>query len=367
MKSYNDIVYNEYEYSEQKTYITLGINVGVCTKYFLINRKEVFYCNLAFANILASYIKKISDINLKINVDRTISTYTYILDNQTKKISEAMITVLRNIFEIQPDKEIFENVKKESIDRFKKVYKNGEFRGFYKAFEYADLNKEFKLLELVQGLEQITFEEFYECYSKVCVPDNACLYVNGALCDIDDEVVLEINEILNKFSDTAVLVGRIKDPHLKEDAHLLEISRENCNIDILSFGFESRVSTLDKLMYVVIETDKVPYTDKTLHIDEFDSSLIVNQGELMKLKNYFKRMCTEEQFLQAREGILGKYNEWLEKNPIRFNDLVCELMLNGISILDYLSILENVEYKNYKDIVEKIKPIVSEAQIVMRR
>ena len=304
---------------------------------------------------------------MKINVDRTISTYTYILDNQTKKISEAMITVLRNIFEIQPDKEIFENVKKESIDRFKKVYKNGEFRGFYKAFEYADLNKEFKLLELVQGLEQITFEEFYECYSKVCVPDNACLYVNGALCDIDDEVVLEINEILNKFSDTAVLGGRIKDPHLKEDAHLLEISRENCNIDILSFGFESRVSTLDKLMYVVIETDKVPYTDKTLHIDEFDSSLIVNQGELMKLKNYFKRMCTEEQFLQAREGILGKYNEWLEKNPIRFNDLVCELMLNGISILDYLSILENVEYKNYKDIVEKIKPIVSEAQIVMRR
>lgn len=29
-----------------------------------------------------------------------------------QKISEAMITVLRNIFEIQPDKEIFENVKK---------------------------------------------------------------------------------------------------------------------------------------------------------------------------------------------------------------------------------------------------------------
>ena len=82
MKSYNDIVYNKYEYNEQKTYITLGINVGVCTKYFLINGKEVFYCNLAFANILASYIKKISDINLKINVDRTISTYTYILDKK---------------------------------------------------------------------------------------------------------------------------------------------------------------------------------------------------------------------------------------------------------------------------------------------
>ena len=113
MKSYNDIVYNKYEYNEQKTYITLGINVGVCTKYFLINGKEVFYCNLAFANILASYIKKIFRYKFEINVDRTISTYTYILDNQTKKLSEAMITVFKKHFlKFNRIKKFFENVKK---------------------------------------------------------------------------------------------------------------------------------------------------------------------------------------------------------------------------------------------------------------
>ncbi len=47
------------------------------------------------------------------------------------------------------------------------------------------------------------------------------------------------------------------DQRLKEDAHLLELSRQNVNMDILSLGFEENVSELDKMIYMVIEADKI--------------------------------------------------------------------------------------------------------------
>jgi len=65
--------------------------------------------------------------------------------------------------------------------------------------------------------------------------------------------------------------------------------------------------------------------------------------------------------------LLGKYNQWLEGNPIRFNMMAVELKLNGTNIVDYIGTIANLTYQNYEEIAKKIRPIVSEAQIVMRR
>ena len=42
MKEYKDIEYNYHDYSDSKIYITLGINVGVATRYFLIDGKKEY-------------------------------------------------------------------------------------------------------------------------------------------------------------------------------------------------------------------------------------------------------------------------------------------------------------------------------------
>ena len=62
----------------------------------------------------------------------------------------------------------------------------------------------------------------------------------------------------------------------------------------------------------------------------------------------------------------GKYNQWIEENPIRFNMMVVEMRLNNIAYTELLDTMVKLQYEDYANIVSKIRPIVTEAQIVMR-
>ena len=250
---------------------------------------------------------------------------------------------------------------------FEKAYKQGEFRAVYKAYEYADTNKGYKLHTLIEDIQNISFSDFLAARNNLVIPSNMCVYVNGCIGSVSDEERETINDWIVKNKVTAAMGGRIVDQRLKEDAHLLELSRQNVNMDILSLGFEENVSELDKMIYMVIEADKISGEGKTLHVDRFDSSIIVTTSEVLKLQNYLKRPATQQQFDMTREGLLGKYNQWLEGNPIRFNMMAVELKLNGTNIVDYIGTIANLTYQNYEEIAKKIRPIVSEAQIVMRR
>lgn len=64
---------------------------------------------------------------------------------KTDSMGEDILELLQVVYNIQPNTEIFEYVKKQTLSNFKKAYKGGAFRGYYKAFEMADLNKGFKL------------------------------------------------------------------------------------------------------------------------------------------------------------------------------------------------------------------------------
>ena len=63
----------------------------------------------------------------------------------------------------------------------------------------------------------------------------------------------------------------------------------------------------------------------------------------------------------------GKYNQWIEENPIRFNMMVVEMRLNNIASTELLDTMVKIKYEDYANIASKIRPIVTEAQIVMRR
>jgi predicted Zn-dependent peptidase len=360
-----DIEYNYNEYSDEKVYITLGFNIGVATKYFYINNKNAYTNNLAFANVFANYVRLLFEGELALNVDRTVTSISIGADKNTW--TTKLMALFHIIFADSLDEKVFEDAHKLSLTRFEKAYKQGEFRAVYKAYEYADTNKGYKLHTLIEDIQNISFSDFLAARNNLVIPSNMCVYVNGCIGSVSDEERETINDWIVKNKVTAAMGGRIVDQRLKEDAHLLELSRQNVNMDILSLGFEENVSELDKMIYMVIEADKISGEGKTLHVDRFDSSIIVTTSEVLKLQNYLKRPATQQQFDMTREGLLGKYNQWLEGNPIRFNMMAVELKLNGTNIVDYIGTIANLTYQNYEEIAKKIRPIVSEAQIVMRR
>ena len=365
MKEYKDIEYNYHDYSDSKIYITLGINVGVATRYFLIDGKKEYISNLSFANILTNYLKLILGQELVVNVDRTITHLTYISKQET--FEEDFLRFIRTIFASDKDAELFETSKKNTIEKFRKNYKNGEFRALYKAFEYSDANKGYKLYDLIEGLQKINYETFINENKLLIVPDNCCLYINGKLQDISCEAVEQINTIFAENQHTATLGGTMSEQRLKDDAHLLEVARENVNVDILSLGFETNISVLDRMIYLLFQSQKILAENKILHIDTFDSSMIMQTEEVIKMKMMLKNVLKEEAFEQTRKHVLGVINQWLEMDPMRFNMLAVELKIENVQIIDFLNIISTVEYDEFVTNVIKMRPTVSEAQIIMRR
>lgn len=366
MKSFNEIEYNYHEYPDNRVYITLGINVGVVTRYFNIDNNKVKYDNnLAFANIYSNYLKMLLGDKIVVDVGRTSTIFTYISEKSTWV--NDLIQFLNILFVKNEDRLLFENALQDSITSFEKAYKNGEFRALYKAYEYADTNKGYSLHDLIRDLQRLNFVEFKNAHKYLVIPNNCCLYINGNLNGISERNKEEIDSILKGILHMASFGGYLNDPQLKDDAHLLELSRQNVNMDILSFGFDKCISMLDRMVYLLFETGKISGKNKILHVDKFDSSLIVQTDEVLKLKNYFKRPVSEIQYKTTKVGLMSKYNQWLEENPIRFNMMAVELKLNDISFIELMNVIIELKYEDYVDIATKIRPIVSEAQIVMRR
>lgn len=159
----------------------------------------------------------------------------------------------------------------------------------------------------------------------------------------------------------------MSEQRLKDDAHLLEVARENVNVDILSLGFETNISVLDRMIYLLFQSQKILAENKILHIDTFDSSIIMQTEEVIKMKMMLKNVLKEEAFEQTRKHVLGVINQWLEMDPMRFNMLAVELKIENVQIIDFLNIISTVEYDEFVTNVIKMRPTVSEAQIIMRR
>lgn len=103
-------------------------------------------------------------------------------------------------------------------------------------------------------------------------------------------------------------------------------------------------------------------------MDKFDSSIIVNEGNLMKLKNIFRSPLTEEQFIRNQKNNATIFMVVRKKSGTFWKWYGVELMLNMIKPAEYLSTgVANVAYVDYSEISKRIKPIIAEAQIVMRR
>lgn len=258
-------------------------------------------------------------------------------------------------------------VRKNTIEKFRKIIKMENLEHYIRLLNIRMQTKDINYMIYIEGLQKINYETFINENKLLIVPDNCCLYINGKLQDISCEAVEQINTIFAENQHTATLGGTMSEQRLKDDAHLLEVARENVNVDILSLGFETNISVLDRMIYLLFQSQKILAENKILHIDTFDSSIIMQTEEVIKMKMMLKNVLKEEAFEQTRKHVLGVINQWLEMDHMRFNMLAVELKIENVQIIDFLNIISTVEYDEFVTNVIKMRPTVSEAQIIMRR
>ena len=103
------------------------------------------------------------------------------------------------------------------------------------------------------------------------------------------------------------------------------------------------------------------------NIDAYDASLTAGVAELSSIKRLFENPVDKEQYEAARNSVMMKYFRWLEKEPFVFAVKYMEMQMWGLSLPEFLQTMDALDYEGYLSSERAVRPIITEAQIAMRR
>lgn len=357
---------NNHPYDRDMIFASVGFGGGVLTRNYIVNNEEEFVGNYAFCNLLFNYLRLTSSIvGLEFDVQRASSSITF--NVKSSEFVDTLNKVLNKLFDFDFNKETFKLAKENTKNTFGLRYKNVAFRARYKAYEFSDLNKRFTLLELIKDIEKITFETFVANAKVLIVPGNICVYAVGSTNDIVKEQLYDINVPNFETGNTVSIMAQPFDAYLRQDAHLINLAREDYQLTVEAFEFLNLETTVFTKRFITeIFAETLNTTDYEAYADGIDASILIPIDVLEKKKDGFSYISKEE-YEKALKKLVTKYIVLIKKSPKIFATLGVSLMLLGIYIDQYMSFIANCSYEMFVEICEKADFKISEAQLVFRK
>lgn len=353
---------NNRSYEKDEIFVSIGLKGGFITKDFLID-DQIFSGSYAFFNVLFNYFRLTGKSGLHYDVLRASSIISFSAKSQN--LVAFLNESLHMLFNREYTKEIFEKAKLKTKEGFANQYKNGAFRAKYKAYEVSDLHKRFLLRNLISDIENIDFELFRAIASSLISPANICVYVCGDTSSID---WMEIQNIVPRHDCKPVTIaGYSYNPYLKQEAHIVNVAREDINIIIEAIDFlNPDVTNFTKLLTVELLAEQLAIGDSDVWVDSLDASIIIISEQLETYKSALQEF-KESNFDKAKRNLMTKYAVLMEKHPNLFSMKAVNMMLVGVYIDQYLSFLDGCSKETFAEICEKADFIITEAQIILRK
>ena len=345
-------------------YATVCINGGFITKDYVINGKDHFEANYAFFNVLFSYYRLLEDLSsYQFNSARATSAISF--KSKKENVFSKLQTLLDRIFDKDYDRSIFEEAKENAKNNFAEAYKDGSYRAKFKGYEFSNLNRAFSLMRFIQDIENIEFQDFCECGKNLLVPDNMLVFMAGDVNDIDfSNFVLKESEDMEKQVD---LAWKGFDPYLRQDAHITNMARKDCNLIIEAFEFlNPKATKMDKRLVVDILSELIPDNGKDIWVDDCDASIMFFAEGLKSYKGNLN-IRDEQQFLKLKERLLSRYYGLMLNTPEHYVTIAAMFKAADIDINEYINYLDGCTYELYKELYKKSECIIYEAQVVLRK
>ncbi|WP_426350411.1 hypothetical protein ACPWSR_03985 [Alloiococcus sp. CFN-8] len=353
-------------YEEDSVYASIALRGGFITKEYLIDNESTFVGSYAFYNILFQYWR-LTSIHAEIKYDVLRGRSIIAFKGKKNEYLETLKYVLDKLFNSEYNQEIFEEAKSISRSAFENRYKAGKFRGRLKSFEFSDLNKRFQLRELINDIEVIDFNTFKSCAETLLVPGNIYLYINGDVSEAE-AINSTVEAVLPHRNHSVKVKNYYYDPYLKQDAHLLNLARENFSLTAVAFDFLNRGTTIfAKQAILDFKAAYLPYRDIEVYVDSLDASLIFENETLKTIKPIIHEVISEEQFDLLKKKILQKYLALLKNYPELFAITGAEMLVNDVSLAEYIAFIGSCTYELYCELCDRSDFIITEAQVVLKK
>lgn len=353
--------------SGEQVCCSLAFGAGLLTKRYLIDSAE-FAANHAFGMILLSHLRMVHpNRGFEYDLQRTSSTITFesTAGDYITRISEVLSSIISDTL----SEDDFLLAKKYAKESYKKQYKNASFRARLKAYEFSDLNKQVRLVNINRDLDTISFPNFLRIKESLLTPNNICICLLGNI-HMEDVEQIERNVVWPKDHrsplSTKVERGSF-DAALRQDAHVLELAENNAAYSIIAFDFLNNSSSA-LCRQLIVDIVGTAHTDGNAEIyaDSCDASIIIPDNNLQTKKAAFSSL-SEEQFSIAKEAVLERYNIILLKQRALFVKNMAISYFCGFRLMEYLDFVRNCSYSLFCEIYEKADVKLSHGQVLLRK
>ncbi len=361
-----NVVLNNYIYKNNRAYATVGLGGGCVTRDFIIDGNECFHGNYAFFNVLADYWKvqqKYTEV--RFDAGRTTSFVSFHTEPSEliNKITDILETLLRREYK----RELFEKAKEKAKNSFSHYYKNARFRARYKSFEFLDLNKHFLLSDLNKDIEEIDFADFITCAEKLIVPANMCIYVTGNMKGVTKSDCEQLSDVIGNGNHMVQICNFCYDPYLRNDAHIIELAREDINQCIAVFDFMNPdCSEFTKSLIIDIYAEKIKIPEMEIFVDPCDAGILYTGKKINSIKGQLTYISRNE-YEKAQKAVIKKYVMCLQDKPEIFAMEAAKKLLQGVYIQEYISYIEKCSYEKFVKLCSIADYKISEAQVIFRK
>lgn len=361
-----NFVLNHYIYKNNRAYAAVGLGGGCVTRDFIIDGTERFHGNYAFFNILADYWKiQQENKEVKFNAGRTTTFLS--IDAEPSELFGKITAILETLLKHKYKQEVFEKAKEKAKKSYSDYYKDSRFRARYKSFEFLDLNKHFLLSELNRDIEEIEFADFLECVEKLIVPANMCIYATGDMTETEKSDYERFSEIIRTKNHTVQLYNFSYDPYMKNDAHIIELAREDINQFVAAFDFlNPDCSEFTKNMIVDIYAEILKIPGVEISVDSCDAGILYSGKTVKSVKDQLVDLSGDE-YDKARKTVVKRYLMFLQNNPEIFILDAVKKLLQGIYIQEYISYIQQCSYEKFVKLCSIADYKISEAQVIFRK
>ena len=356
---------NNHPYNKDVYYIAIGLRGGYAVRNYIVDEKKVFTSNYAFFNILFNYFTSCNSMpGLHFDVQRAAATISF--SRSRAELIPSVEKALQMLFNHEYNQELFESAKLAAKEAFSARYKDGAFRSKYKAHEFSELNKGFSLKALITNIEGIDFSTFVATANTILVPGNVCIYIVGDTTNINlqDITLQNVDTIQN---NSVRIAGPGYDPLLRQDAHIINIAREEHNTIIETIDFlNSNATNFAKVFLTEMLAEQIPAHYVDVWVDSLDASIVFSSEMLRSFKNNL-HIDTEKSYAESQAKLLTKYSGLMKNNPEHFVIKAATLMTIGVYIDQYLEFLSKCTYEMFSEMCVTADFKITEAQIVLRK
>lgn len=352
---------------DERVCCSVAFGAGLLTKRYLIDSVE-FIANHAFGMIVLSYLRmKFPDRSFEYDFQRTSSTITFEAPacDYITQISEILSSIISDTL----SEDDFLLAKKYAKESYKEQYKNAAFRARLKSYEFSDLSKQVRLVNINKDLDTISFSDYSRIGKSLLTPNNICICLLGNI-QLEDIEQIERKMVWPKDQrcpHTTKLESGGFDAALRQDAHILELAESNVAYSIIAFDVLNKCSSA-LCRQLIVDIMGAAHTDGNAEIyaDSYDASIIIPDNNLQTKKAEFSSL-SEEQFLTAKEAVLERYNVILLKQRVQFVKYMAISFFCGFSLMEYLDFVRECSYSMFCEIYEKADVKLSHGQVVLRK